>query len=52
MTAPVELRCPQCGAPLAMEDVNVAADVILCRSCNCTGKFSDLVREKNDEEIL
>ena len=52
MTAPVELRCPQCGAPLAMEDVNVAADVILCRSCNCTGKFSDLVQEKNDEEIL
>ena len=48
MTAPVELRCPQCGAPLAMEDVNVAADVILCRSCNCTGKFSELFQVNND----
>lgn len=52
MTAPVELKCPQCGAPLPMEDVNVAADAILCRACNGTGKFSDLVQEGSDEKLL
>lgn len=52
MAAPIELKCPQCGFPLAMEDVNVTADIVLCRSCNCAGRFSELVQEGRDEKML
>lgn len=52
MTTPVELKCPTCGALLAMEDVNMATDMALCRACNKISRFSDLVQEERDEEIL
>lgn len=52
MTTPVELKCPKCGALLAMEDVNMATDMALCRACNKISRFSDLVQEERDEEIL
>lgn len=35
-----------------MEDVNVAADVVLCRSCHWIGKFSDMVQENEDGSVL
>lgn len=31
MTTPVELKCPKCGALLAMEDVNMATDGFMPR---------------------
>lgn len=52
MTTPVELKCPTCGALLAMEDVNMATDMALCRACNKISRFSDLVQEERDEKIL
>lgn len=52
MTTPVELKCPMCGALLAMEDVNMATDMALCRACNKISRFSELVQEERDEEIL
>lgn len=52
MTTPANLKCPQCGAPLSMEDVNVSTDVIFCRSCNHVGKFSEMVQENEDGGIL
>lgn len=52
MTNPTDLKCPQCGAFLPMEDVNVATDVIFCRSCNHVGKFSEMVQEDEDGSVL
>lgn len=52
MTTPVELKCPKCGGLLAIEDVNMATDMALCRGCNKISRFSELVQEERDEEIL
>lgn len=52
MAIHTEWKCPACGAFLAMEDVNMAADMVLCRSCNKISKFSEIVQEERDEEIL
>jgi DNA-directed RNA polymerase subunit RPC12/RpoP len=35
-----EYKCPFCRAEIAPEDVNVATDVALCRSCGRTISFS------------
>lgn len=35
-----------------MENVNMATDMALCRICKKVSKFSELVQEKRDEEIL
>ena len=51
MATRTEWKCPACGALLAMEDVNMAADMVLCRSCNKISKFSEIVQEERDEEI-
>lgn len=32
-------NCPKCGAVLPLADVNVAADVALCRACGTSGSF-------------
>lgn len=52
MTTSVGLKCPACGAALAVEDVNMATDMVLCRACSRISKFSDLVQEERDEDIL
>ena len=35
-------RCPTCRAEIGLDDVNVARDVALCRSCERTHSFADL----------
>lgn len=35
-----EYRCPFCHADIAMEDINVAKDIALCRACGKTSGFS------------
>lgn len=52
MTAPAALKCPVCRAPLALEDVNVEKDMVLCRSCSHMGTLSEISREKDDERVL
>lgn len=52
MTTPVEWKCPTCGALLAMEDVNMATDMALCRACSKISKISELMQEERDERIL
>jgi hypothetical protein len=37
---PAPHRCLHCGAPLGLEDTNVATDVALCRACGRTMPFS------------
>lgn len=48
----LEWKCPKCSAPLAMEDVNMATDMVLCRSCSQVSRCSELVQENQDEKIL
>jgi hypothetical protein len=45
--------CSACGAALAMDDVNVSADVGLCRACGRSGSFlmESSVPVLSDEEI-
>src|SRR5581483_3482061 len=38
--------CSRCGSPLPAADINVAADVALCRQCGAAGRFSELVQNK------
>jgi len=35
--------CPQCDANIALEDVNVATDIALCRACGKTSSFADII---------
>lgn len=35
-------RCPACGKPLAIEDINVGQGVVLCRSCGKLSRLADV----------
>src|SRR5574340_1738288 len=35
-----ESRCPGCGSTIPLEDINVAKDLALCRTCGKTWSFS------------
>jgi len=39
----MKLNCPSCSRSLPLDDVNVARDVILCRTCARTFSFADLL---------
>lgn len=43
--------CPQCRTPIAMDDVNVATDIALCRRCGRTFALSDLVGSPSDAGV-
>ena len=44
--------CPKCGAAISPDDINVSADLMLCRRCGETSSFADAVSEASDERIL
>ena len=46
-------RCPNCGKPLPLDDVNMAQDVALCRACGYRGSFLGAmsVAPMTDEEM-
>jgi hypothetical protein len=39
-----EAVCPKCRRKIPLEDVNVATDIALCRSCVQTWKYSEIVQ--------
>ena len=41
-------NCPECGANVPLSDMNVAADVALCRSCGARSRIAEL-RESGDD---
>lgn len=43
--------CSHCGAVVALEDVNVAQDIALCRSCGKTMPFSDIAPLAGAEQV-
>ena len=46
-------RCPNCGKPLPLDDVNLAQDMALCRACGYAGAFVGAmsVPPMTDEEL-
>jgi len=38
-----EYVCPQCGAAIPLDDINVSADIALCRQCGMSSSLSELV---------
>jgi hypothetical protein len=43
MTA--RMLCPKCRNKISLEDINVSTDVVLCRRCGETWKYSELLEE-------
>ncbi|WP_324725970.1 hypothetical protein [Actomonas aquatica] len=44
--------CPDCRQTIPLGDVNVAKDVALCRRCSMTHAFSELLLEKESQELM
>ena len=44
--------CPKCGAEVPLSDINVSADLMLCKSCGETSSFTEAVNEVGDESVL
>ena len=42
--------CPDCGAEIPVEDINVKADVMLCRACGTASSFSEAVRSSGGSD--
>jgi hypothetical protein len=42
----MNISCPKCRRAIPLEDVNVATDVALCRSCSQTFSFAELSQEQ------
>jgi hypothetical protein len=47
----VRAICPQCHAEIPLADVNVSADIALCRNCSRTFSFADLVEDESTAAI-
>ena len=44
--------CPKCGAEIPLSDINVSADIMLCKSCGETSSFAEAVNDAGDESVL
>ena len=44
--------CPKCGAEIPLSDINVSADLMLCKSCGETSSFAEAINEVGDESVL
>lgn len=44
--------CPKCGGIISLDDVNVAKDIALCRTCETVSNFSELEEQNSDEELI
>jgi hypothetical protein len=41
----VKLTCPKCRSEIPLDDVNVAADIALCRKCGDNLNYSELIQD-------
>lgn len=44
-------KCPECGAEIPGDDVNVARDIAYCRACNLSNELSALTRDAELFEV-
>jgi len=45
------VQCPKCRRSIPLEDVNVATDMALCRSCGERWSYAEVCEELGDESI-
>lgn len=50
-TQQMNVICPKCQRRIALEDVNVSTDLALCRSCQQTYAFSELVESQPSPSV-
>ena len=43
----MKISCPKCQIEIPLEDVNVAADIALCRRCGQTQSYADLLEGRD-----
>ena len=43
-------RCPECGCEIPLADINVAADIMLCKRCGTTSSFAAAASETEDDD--
>ena len=43
--------CPDCGAEIPVEDINVKADVMLCKACGTASSFSEAVSSSEESDV-
>ena len=41
---------PDCGAEIPVEDINVKADVMLCKACGTASSFSEAVHSSEESD--
>lgn len=42
--------CSDCGAEIPVEDINVKADVMLCKACGTASSFSEAVHSSEESD--
>ena len=42
--------CQDCGAEILVEDINVKADVMLCKACGTASSFSEAVHSSEESD--
>jgi hypothetical protein len=47
----MKIKCPKCRFLIPIEDVNVSKDIALCRRCDETYSFAELLEESVTEDI-
>jgi hypothetical protein len=47
-----QIICPKCRAKIPLEDVNVATDLALCRRCNQTWGYADLIEDTKLADVI
>lgn len=44
--------CPKCGGMISLDEVNVAKDTVICKTCGTVSSFSELQERNRDEELI
>ena len=44
--------CPKCGVEVPLCDINVSADIMLCKNCGEASSFAEAMDEAGDEDVL
>ncbi len=51
MSDSIEVVCPECHQPISLEDIQPAANLAICRSCNLTHRLSGIVAGSELDDV-
>ena len=51
MSDSIEVVCPECHQPIPLEDIQPAANLAICRSCNLTHRLSGIVTGSELDDV-